>query len=69
MPSLSPRRAGVLADALTIVSIVALGIGVAAVVERSSSAYESPESSRFVVAATTEAPVAPVDSTYRTPEV
>ena len=69
MPSLSPRRAGALADALTIVSIVALGIGVAAVVERSPAPSESPESSRFVVAATTEAPAAPADSTYRTPEV
>lgn len=71
MPSLSPRRAGALADALTIASIVALGIGVAAVVDRSSSVEppESPESSRVVVAPTTEAPVAPTDSTYRTPDV
>ncbi|MFN3539576.1 MAG: hypothetical protein ACK40J_05855 [Rhodococcus sp. (in: high G+C Gram-positive bacteria)] len=73
MSRLGPQRAGVWADALTIVSIVAIGVCVAALVERGAPP-EQPENRAESVATTTThsvtaGPSAPVDTTYRTPEV
>ena len=73
MPSLTPSRAGAWADALTIVSIVALGVCVAAIVDRTSSSEPAAVLSESVATTppqpTYETPAEPVDTTYRTPDV
>lgn len=72
VPRPTSSSAGKWADALTIVSIVALGVCVAAVVER--GAPPGAAESRVAAAVTTtpeptpEPPAEPVDATYRTPE-
>ncbi|KQU46711.1 hypothetical protein ASG84_09460 [Rhodococcus sp. Leaf278] len=71
---LGPRRAGLVADALTIVSIVAVGVCLAAVLERGD--VQQPDS-RTDAAPTSEATAIdapeptsePVDTTFRSPEV
>ncbi|MDI9894979.1 hypothetical protein QM797_09600 [Rhodococcus sp. IEGM 1381] len=71
---LGPRRAGLLADALTIVSIVAVGVCVAAVLERGD--VQQPDT-RIGSATTPEVTAVdapeptsePVDTTFRSPEL
>ncbi|RRQ29261.1 hypothetical protein DK926_05100 [Rhodococcus sp. Eu-32] len=72
MNRLEPGRAGAWADALTIVSIVALGICVAAFVSHASppsAASETRAEPRATSTETTSAPPEPADTTYRAPEV
>ncbi|MGA9871742.1 MAG: hypothetical protein WBQ44_11450 [Rhodococcus sp. (in: high G+C Gram-positive bacteria)] len=62
------HRAGAWADALTIVSIVAIGVCVAAVVERGATPNHAQPAASANTQTATFAPSAPVDTTYRTPE-
>lgn len=73
LSSLGPRRAGLLADALTIVSIVAVGVCVAALVDRGDAQQPRASASSPTTSPATTAPVPepssePADTTYRTPE-